>query len=336
MNLLQIIFVLFTKFYLIFGLCPGSLPSSTSYICGSTNVLTPSSFSSFTTGQKTLTISFDIQITGICSSTLPLSLLILTIQPSGLPNPIKIFNFQWLTTTSYNIYTEDSSSVKAMSTIAHIASTAGGVGTWLSFYGTVNLGSNLANAGMVIPGYTSYNGDSLTGLSYGNTWNFDSTTKIYVCSSTTGTNSASCSIKNLKIWFDYLGNVPKGPYLWGLSPSLLGNYRFHDQHEYFVLDSAGTIGPAYLGASKPIEADMISSPHWSLEEGGIVFSTVFQYIRVPVFTPVASTGLSTVSVTVSFWLKLSRMVDSMIFRYSSSDVKLVFVEALKIYFISFL
>ena len=29
--------------------------------------------------------------------------------------------------------------------------------------------------------------------------------------------------------------------------SLLGNYRFHDQHEYFVLDSAGSIGPAYLG-----------------------------------------------------------------------------------------
>ena len=67
----------------------------------------------------------------------------------------------------------------------------------------------------------SSTGDTLTGLSYGSAWNFDSTTKLYVCSSTTGTNSASCFIKNLKLWYDYLGDVPKAAYLWGLSCMIL-------------------------------------------------------------------------------------------------------------------
>ena len=134
------------------------------------------------------------------------------------------------------------------------------VGTWLSFYGTVDLASNFANAGMVIPGYTSDTGDTLTGLSYGSSWTFDSTTKFFVCSSTSGTNSASCLIKNFKLWYSYLGDVAKAPYLWGLSrkflsktgsdfckASLLGNYRFHDQNEFFVIDSAGSIGPGQFG-----------------------------------------------------------------------------------------
>lgn len=116
---------------------------------------------------------------------------------------------------------------------------------------------------MIIPGYTSDTGDTLTGLSYGSSWTFDSTTKIFVCSSASGTNSASCLIKNLKLWYSYLGDVPKAPYLWGLSrnflkkiesdfciANLLGNYRFHDQNEFFVIDSAGSLGPGQFGKFK--------------------------------------------------------------------------------------
>jgi len=82
--------------------------------------------------------------------------------------------------------------------------------------GTVDLRGNTAYSGIIVPGFTNYNGVYVNGLTFGNTWTFDSTTRIYLCSSPTGTNAASCYLKSLDFWYTYLGSSLKSAFLWGV------------------------------------------------------------------------------------------------------------------------
>lgn len=116
-------------------------------------------------------------------------------------------------------------------------------------------------AGFVIPGYSHTQGNEKTDLSYGTDWTFDSTLKIYVCSSVTNTNSASCTLKNLNFWYTYPSNMVKTTYFWGISRKLdfidfhnnsfiavlIANYLFKGYNQSFVTDLAQTTGFASLG-----------------------------------------------------------------------------------------
>ncbi len=93
-------------------------------------------------------------------------------------------------------------------------------GVWTTFLGTVDLRGTTAYSAIAVPGLTNWNGVYVNNLVFGNTWTFDSTTKIYICSSTTGTNAASCTVQSLDFWYDYLGTTLKTSVLWGVQRKL--------------------------------------------------------------------------------------------------------------------
>jgi len=97
-------------------------------------------------------------------------------------------------------------------------------GIWTTFFGTVDLRGTVANVGIVTPGFTNVYGISASGLSFGSTWTFDTSTRIYICSSITGTNSASCYVKSIDFWYTYIGGLIKNAYMWGVQRNLFINF----------------------------------------------------------------------------------------------------------------
>jgi len=91
----------------------------------------------------------------------------------------------------------------------------------------VDLRGTAAYAGIVIPGLTNVYGISATGLSFGSTWTFDTSTRIYICSSITGTNAASCYVKAIDFYYTYIGGLIKNAYMWGVQRKFI-DFWFRD------------------------------------------------------------------------------------------------------------
>jgi len=243
-------------------------------------------------------------------------MLILTITPPGATAPIKIFDFKYTGGVQYTFYTEDTTGVK--STSAQSAVVTGGAGIWTTVFGSADLAGTSVWGGFVTAGYTNVVGFSAAPLTFGSGWTFDSSLKIYICSTVTGANAGTCIVNNLDIWHTFINSGTKNLFWWGLNPILIGNYRFHAQTGTVVSDAARKMGPGYLGSSTEITVDTTTSPAYSTTENGIIFTATNQYVRLPVFIPSPANPMSTASVSLNFWINLPVLLPEL-----SSDIPLI-------------
>jgi len=84
-------------------------------------------------------------------------------------------------------------------------------------FGSVDLTGSVMYAGFVTAGFTNVVGTSASLLSFGSNWSFDSSLKIYICSTVTNTNSGTCLVNNLDIWHTFINSGNKNQYWWGVT-----------------------------------------------------------------------------------------------------------------------
>jgi len=318
MKLAFFVLLFLTKLAIIKAFCSSSLPATTSYNCGGNNVLTPASFTTWNSGSKELTIIADILVDSVCTTTKPASLVIVGITPASAGTEKKIVHWAYTTGTTYRFQTEDATGAITQTTSSATASSGLAAGIWLTFYASINLGTGMISTGNVLPGFTNIYGNTKT-VPYGSDWVFDDTFRIYICSSTAGVAFAACTVKTLTFWYTYAASTFRTPYIWGITPILVGHYLFQDQTQSFVTDQARTVGYAALGSSTSLIQDPSGSPSWSTTEPGVTFTAIYHYVTIPTFTLQAASGTHSGSVTLNFWVKLNSMIAGYILRYSSSD-----------------
>jgi len=235
----------FKELAIINAFCSSSLPAKTSYPCGGNNVLTPASFTTWNSGSKELTIIADILVDSVCSTAKPASLVIIGITPASAGTEKKIVHWAWTTGNNYRFQTEDATGALTTTTSSTALSPLA-AGIWMTFYASVHLGTGMISTGNVLPGFTNIYGNTKT-VPYGSDWAFDDTFRIYICSSTTGITYAGCTVKTLTFWYTYAASTFRTPYIWGITPILVGHYLFQDQTQSFVTDQARSLGYASFG-----------------------------------------------------------------------------------------
>jgi len=59
-------------------------------------------------------------------------------------------------------------------------------------------------------------------------WQFDLTTKFYICTETTGQPHMDCTVRSFSIWYSYMEGSNAQQYLWGLSSNFKLNLLYFD------------------------------------------------------------------------------------------------------------